>query len=42
MLFGEENWKMEKQIFYHDVPCHTSLAVQLFLVKNNILSLPHP
>ena len=42
MLFGEKNWKVEKWIFYHDVPCHTSLALQLFLVKNHILSLPQP
>lgn len=37
-----ENRKMEKRFFYHDVPCHASLAVQLFLVNNHILSLPHP
>jgi hypothetical protein len=28
--------------FYRDVPCHASLTVQLFLVKKQILSLPHP
>jgi hypothetical protein len=42
MLLGEKSWKMEKWIFYHDIPCHTSLALQLFLVKNHILSLPNP
>jgi hypothetical protein len=42
MLFGEKSWKMEKRVFYRDVPCHISLALQLFLVENHILSLPHP
>jgi transposase len=37
-----QKWKNDWALHHDNAPSHTTMAVQLFLAKNNILIVPHP